>query len=79
MKINFEVDITPEEVKELFEGNMDVLQKAMLEMFMRQMSHVKTPDNDMVAFWQSMAERSNDIFKQYQDAMRGGKPKDSNK
>lgn len=69
MKINFEVDITPEELKELFEGNMDVLQRGLTELFVKQMSQVKTPDNNVMAFWQSMAEKSTDMFEQYQKAM----------
>ncbi len=71
MKISFEVDITPEEVKELFEGNMDVLQRALMELFVKQMSQVKTPNNTVMAFWQMMSEKSTDMFEQYQKAMSG--------
>jgi len=76
MKITFEVDITPDEVQELFEGNMESLQRALLELFMRQMPKVTSPDQDMISFWQSMAERSTAMFEQYQQAMTG---KSSNK
>ncbi|MFL0801671.1 MAG: hypothetical protein K6L81_12305 [Agarilytica sp.] len=69
MKFNIELDITPEEVKELFEGNMDVLQRSLVELFMRQMSHAKPPSADMMTFWQSMAEKSTSMFEQYQNAM----------
>lgn len=70
MKFNIELDITPAEVKELFEGNMDVLQRSIVETFMRQMSNVQSsPNGDLVSFWQSMAEKSTEMFEQYQKAM----------
>lgn len=62
MKFNVELDITPTEVKELFEGNMDVLQRSLVELFMGQMSKVKSPSPDMVSFWQSMAEKNTSMF-----------------
>jgi len=72
MKINLEVDISPEEVKELFEGNMEMLQRSLAELFVRQVSQVKTVDNNVAAFWQSMAEKSTEMFEQYQKNMSGG-------
>ncbi len=72
MKFNVELDISPAEVKELFEGNMDVLQRSIVETFMRQMSNVQSsPSGDLVNFWQSMAEKSTAMFEQYQKAMSG--------
>ncbi len=76
MKISFEIDITPEEVKEIFDGNMEVLQRSLMELFMRQMANTdKAPSNTMMAFWQSMAEQSASMFQQYQHDITGGSPK----
>ncbi len=70
MKFNIELDISPEEVKELFEGNMEVLQRSLVEFFMRHMTaNAKSPSNDMMSFWQSMAEQSTSMFEQYQKSM----------
>lgn len=70
MKFNLELDISPDEVKELFEGNMEVLQRSLAELFMRQMAgKVQSPNTDMVSFWQSMAEQSKSMFEQYQKSM----------
>lgn len=74
MKFNIELDITPEEVKELFEGNMEVLQRSIVELFMGQMSQAKAPSHDMVSFWQSMAEKSTSMFEQYQGATSSDVP-----
>ncbi len=74
MKFNVELDITPAEVKELFEGNMDVLQRSLVELFMGQMSQVKSPSADMVSFWQSMAEKSTAMFEQYQNTTNAAVP-----
>ncbi len=74
MKFNVELDITPAEVKELFEGNMDVLQRSLVELFMGQMSQVKSPSADMVSFWQSMSEKSTSMFEQYQNTMSAAVP-----
>lgn len=71
MKINVEVDITPDEVKELFEGNMDVLQRSLIELFMRQMAQSTSPDPEHMSFWKSMSEQSSDMFEQYKKAMMG--------
>ena len=79
MKITFEVDITPEEVQELFKGNMDSLQRALIELFMRQMPKATVPDNDIMSFWQSMAERSSEMFEQYQKVMTGASGTSSSK
>lgn len=73
MKISFEVDITPEEVKEVFDGNMESLQRSLIELFVRQMSHTdKAPSNNMMSFWRAMAEQSTSMFNQYQQDMTGG-------
>lgn len=71
MKLSFELDITPEEVLQLFDGNVEALQRSIVELLMKQMTHSKTADNSMMAFWQAMSERSSDIFKQYQANMSG--------
>ncbi|MFL0810664.1 MAG: hypothetical protein K6L76_09635 [Agarilytica sp.] len=77
MKLNFEVDISPEEVKELFEGNMDVLQRSLVEFFMSHMTNTSSPSGDMMKFWQNIAEQSTSMFEQYQNTMTGGvAPKD---
>ncbi len=70
MKFNLELDISPDEVKELFEGNVEVLQRSLVELFMRNMTvNAKSPSTDMVSFWQSMAEQSTSMFEQYQKNM----------
>lgn len=73
MKIQLEVDITPAEVKELFEGNVELLQRSLIELWMRQMAQTKSPDKSMASFWQAMAEQSSAMFQEYQNAMSGGK------
>jgi hypothetical protein len=72
VKVTFELDITPKEVLELFEGNVEGLQKAMMELFLKKMppmmnaTSAKTGENSMMEFWQAMAEKSTSMFEQYQ-------------
>lgn len=72
MKIKFEVDVTPEELLELFEGNTETVQKAFIQLFMRQMSGAAVPENAVVEFWKSVLDKNTTLFEQYQNAMSGG-------
>lgn len=69
MKIKFEVDISAEEALELFEGNTESLQKAMVAFFIKSMSESKKSDNEAMKFWQLMSEKSGDMFEQYAKMM----------
>lgn len=69
MKITCEIDVTPEELLELFEGNAETLQKAMMEMLLKTMSVSKQPENDAMKFWQLMSEKSDEMFEQYKSMM----------
>lgn len=75
MKIKCEIDLTPEELLKLFEGNTEALQKAFLTNVMQTMSAGFKPpetggkDNDVAKFWQLMAEKSNTMFEQYKNMM----------
>ena len=69
MKIKFEVDISAEEALELFEGNTESLQKAMVSFFIKSMSESPKNDNEALKFWQMMAERSGEMFEQYTNMM----------
>lgn len=71
MKLHFELDITPQEVLALFDGNVETLQRAFAEFLLKQMTQSPPADNAMAAFWQAMSERSGDMFKYYQAAMSG--------
>ena len=50
---------------ELFEGNIEALQKAMLAM-MKQASGETSVENNVLEFWQNMAQKSQEMFEQYQ-------------
>ncbi|VUD69034.1 hypothetical protein TDB9533_04398 [Thalassocella blandensis] len=69
MKLKCELDITAEEALELFEGNTENLQKAMVAFFIKSMSESKKNDNEAMRFWQLMAEKSGDMFDQYAKMM----------
>lgn len=71
MKINVEVDISPQELQELFQGNMEMVQKAILDMLVKNSAKPSMPDNEMLNFWQSMAEKSAAMFEHYQRGYGG--------
>lgn len=62
MKIKMEIDISPQEVLELFEGNVESLQKAMLGTIAHSYDQaVKNNDfqpQQIFDFWQGMAEKA---------------------
>lgn len=66
MKIKIEVDMTPEEMLELFEGNVESLQKAMINLFMQSVPQADSADSNVMEFWQTMAKQSQKMFEQYQ-------------
>lgn len=66
MKIKIEVDMTPQEMLELFEGNVESLQKAMINLFMQSVPQAGSTDSNVMEFWQSMAKQSQKMFEQYQ-------------
>lgn len=66
MKINIEVDMTPQEMLELFEGNVESLQKAMINLFMQSVPQAGSTDSNVMEFWQTMATQSQKMFEQYQ-------------
>lgn len=66
MKIKIEVDMTPQEVLELFEGNVESLQKAMINLFLQSVPKAGSKDANIMEFWQDMAEQSQKMFEQYQ-------------
>lgn len=66
MKIKVEVDMTPQEVLELFEGNVESLQKAMINLFMQSVPQAGAGDSNIMEFWQNMAKQSQKMFEQYQ-------------
>lgn len=69
MKIKMEIDISPEEVLELFEGNVDTLQRAMLGSIAHSFDHaVKSNEfkpQQIFDFWQGMAEKSQAMFEEH--------------
>ena len=73
MKIKVEADITPKELLELFEGNIDALQKAMLNMLLQTMPKAGVGENNAVEFWKMMAQKSQDMFEQYQKSFKTAK------
>lgn len=75
MKIKFEVDVTPEEVLELFEGNTEALQKAMITYFLKSVPTSKGSEQDMFKFWQTMAEKSSEMFNSFQPSASAPSPK----
>lgn len=66
MKIKIEVDMTPQEMLELFEGNVESLQKAMINLFMQSVPKAGSTDSNVMEFWQTMAKQSQKMFEQYQ-------------
>ncbi|ABD80587.1 hypothetical protein [Saccharophagus degradans] len=72
MKIKMEIDISPQEVLELFEGNVESLQKAMLGTIAHSYDQaVKNNDfqpQQIFDFWQGMAEKSQAMFTEYSQA-----------
>lgn len=66
MKIKIEVDMTPQEMLELFEGNVESLQKAMINLFMQSVPQAGSTDSNVMEFWQTMAKQSQKMFEQYQ-------------
>ena len=72
MKVKIEVDLTPKEMLELFEGNIESLQKAMLKMMM-QTTGDTAGGNNALEFWQTMAQKSQEMFEQYQKNFKSTK------
>ena len=67
MKVTMEVDISPQEVLELFEGNVESLQRALLAGMM-QMSEKAMKDNGLQPnqfydYWKQAAEAGQNFFK----------------
>lgn len=73
MKIKLEMDISPEELLELFAGNQELLQQAMLKLFKQSMPQSAASEANVLEFWQSMAKRSQEMFDQYQKDFNGSK------
>jgi len=69
MKIKCELDVSPEELLTLFDGNMESLQRVMLELLMKHTAKPHEANESVAAFWQTMSEKSTDMFEQYQQAM----------
>ena len=65
MKVKIEVDLTPQEMLELFEGNIETLQKAMLNIMLQGAG--SGTDKNGLEFWQTMARKSQEMFEQYQN------------
>lgn len=77
MKVKMEMDLTPQEALELFAGNVDSLQKAMLKMFESQVRQNAGKESDVMEFWRSMAQKSQEMFDAYNRA--GESPGGDNK
>lgn len=69
MKIKMEIDISPQEVLELFEGNVESLQKAMLgtiaHSYDQALKNNEFQPQQIFDFWQGMAEKSQTMFNEY--------------
>lgn len=68
MKLKMEVDLTPEEALELFAGNVENLQQAILNMFNAQMQQAVHKDSDVMEFWRTMTKKSQEMFETYSQA-----------
>ena len=69
MKIKIETEISPQELLELFEGNVDALQKAIMASVVQQMPGMGGGENSAMAFWQAMAGKGQEMFEQYQQSL----------